>query len=158
MIKRLTDDEASKFRKLNPETDFRYNMDQAVGFTLHPSEEEGCEDVTYYGEALLDTTGNAVKPSYVYVLLNKGFPGICKIGYTDKSVEDRCKSINAATGVIYPWYPVYSIKCLNGYSLEQDVHAYLEARGVRVNPRREGFEISSKQAIEIIEELNKNYI
>lgn len=154
---RLSKEQAVKYRKLNPDTDLKYNMNQVKGFTLEYFDGY-FETVTYYGEALQDPTNSPVKPSTVYILVNKGYPGICKIGYTDNSVEERCKNINAATGVIYPWYYVYTFKCMNGHLLEQEVHKYLEDRGVRVNLKREGFEISSEEAKKIIEELGEKYI
>lgn len=83
-------------------------------------------------------------------------PGICKIGMTTTSVSQRVKEINSATGVITPWFPVYKYPCLNSRVLEQAVHQKLELMGYRVNPKREGFEIKSNQAIEVIEELAKN--
>jgi hypothetical protein len=42
--------------------------------------------------------------------------------------------------------------------LERDIHEYLAMRGTRVNPNREGFQISSDDARVIIEKLGKNYI
>jgi hypothetical protein len=55
--------------------------------------------------------------------------------------------------VITPWIPVYRYECINSYALEQAVHAELERLGYRVNPNREGFEITSEMAIQTIERL-----
>jgi hypothetical protein len=132
---------------------------KAVAFTLTPcltSGWEGWEDVTYYQQGIKDPTEGVHKPEFVYVLVNKGMPGICKIGMTTTSVNQRVKEINSATGVITPWFPVYKYPCLNSRVLEQAVHQRLELMGYRVNPKREGFEIKSTQAIEVIEELAKN--
>lgn len=74
---------------------------------------------------------------------------------TTTSVAQRVKEINSATGVITPWFPVYRYKCLNSRALEQAVHQKLENMGYRVNPKREGFEIRSEDAIAIIEEIAK---
>ncbi len=89
--------------------------------------------------------------------MNKDIPGVCKIGMTTTSVEQRCREINSATGVISPWFPVYRFKCVNSYFLEQDVHKYLQDRGYRVSPNREGFYIDSQTAKEIIETLGQRY-
>ena len=131
---------------------------RAVAFTRLPSTDpakaaEGWEDLTYYAEGIMDPTLSARKPEWVYVLVNKGVPNICKIGMTTTSVAQRVKEINSATGVITPWFPVYSYKCINSYVLEQAVHQRLEQLGYRVNPNREGFEIPSDRAIAVIEEL-----
>ena len=71
--------------------------------------------------------------------------------------SDRVKQINSATGVIVPWYPVFSYKCPNGRMLERDIHEHLEMIGVRVNPNREGFIIDTDSARTIIEDLGKKY-
>ena len=133
---------------------------KAVAFTREPAQDptraaEGWEDVVYYGEGLVDPTLSTQEPEWVYVLVNKGIPGICKIGMTTTSVPQRVKEINSATGVITPWFAVYQHKCINSRVLEQAVHQRLEELGYRVNPRREGFEIRSDMAIALIEELGE---
>lgn len=155
-IKRITPDEAKGYVRL---TRNEYNWHgKAVAFTMLPSSDpekaaEGWEDVEYYMEGIVDPSFSARPPEWVYVLVNKGVPGICKIGMTTTSVPQRVKEINSATGVITPWFAVYQYKCINSYALEQAVHAHLEQLGYRVNPNREGFEIRSEMAIAVIEEL-----
>jgi hypothetical protein len=154
-IKRIDPQDADYYIQL---TKSEWNWhDRVVGFTLTPDEDEqrakeGWEIVTYYSEGLLDPTGSIKKPEWVYVLVNKSVPGICKIGMTSTSVTQRCKEINSATGVITPWFPVFKYKCLNSYLLEQSVHQKLEEFGYRVSKNREGFEINSNLAIEIIKQ------
>jgi T5orf172 domain len=155
---RLTIEEAKSYRKLSTEN--IPSLSQAVAFTLTPCEEkgmEGWEDVTYYGASIYDPSGAIKKPEWVYVLVNSGMPGICKIGMTTTSIYQRVNEINSATGVITPWYPVYSYTCVNSYYLEQEIHKYLEDRGHRINPNREGFDIDSNTAISIIESLGNKY-
>jgi hypothetical protein len=154
-MKRISQDETHKYRKLS-HIDFRHNMFQAIAFTLSPTE-DGADIVDYYGETWMDPTNGALKPHWVYILVNPSIPGICKIGYTTNNVYARCKEINSSTGVITPWYPVFSFKCGNGRVLEDEIHAYLEALGYRVNSKREGFQISSNDAIKIIEKLGNKY-
>ena len=155
---RIEKKDYKSYRLLDPEKDFRYNMDSAVAFSLEPSLTEDFEDVLYFGEAFIDPTTSAIRPQWVYCLVNSSIAGVVKIGMTTTSVIQRSKEISAATGVITPWYPVYSLKVGNAYLLEQEVHRYLEDRGCRLNPRREGFEITSKQAIAVIKELSKKYL
>ena len=153
---RITPEETNSYVKIeqgDPNT-----CRKAVAFTLTPCPEpgwEGWEDVTYYQDGIVDPTDSVKNPEFVYVLVNKGVPGICKIGMTTTSVTQRVKEINSATGVITPWFSVYQYKCLNSRILEQAVHQKLEAMGYRVNPKREGFEIKSEQAIAVIEELGQ---
>jgi hypothetical protein len=154
---RITQVEAKKYRKLSHK-DFKYNNNQAIAFTLEPDPKgNGWEKVTYYGASWIDPTNIPQKPHYIYILVNPSIPGICKIGYTTTTVYDRTKQINSSTGVIVPWYPVYTYKCPNGHMLEQEVHNHLESLGFRVNPNREGFIIDTDVARNVIESIGKKY-
>ena len=155
-MKRITPEEAHFYIKLEESDPLR--IKKAVAYTLTPSKEpefQGWEDVTYYGEGIIDHTLGVRKPEWVYVLINKSVPGICKIGMTTTSVGQRIREINSATGVIRPWYCVFMYKCTNSRALEKAVHEKLERLGYRVNPKREGFEIPSIYASEIIKELGE---
>jgi hypothetical protein len=155
-MKRISPDLTHFYIKLEPSDPYRCR--KSVAFTLTPSKEpefKGWEDVTYYGEGILDPTLSIRKPEWVYVLVNKSMPGICKIGMTTTSVGQRVKEINYATGVITPWFSVFKYKCINSLILEQAVHQHLEEQGYRVNPKREGFEIDSQTAIDVIKELGE---
>lgn len=155
-MKRIQVDQSQFYVTLEPTDPYRCR--KAVAFTLTPSTDagyEGWEDVTYFGEGILDPTLSIKKPEWVYVLVNKSIPGICKIGMTTTTVGQRVKEINQATGVITPWFSVFKYKCINSRILEKAVHQHLEGLGYRVNPKREGFEIPSSMAIDIIKELGE---
>lgn len=158
-LKRISPEEAKYYIPIDRSDPFRWS--KTVAYTLTPTQDPrlaeagGWEDITYYGEGILDPTLSVRKPEWVYVLVNKSMPGICKIGMTTTSVRQRVEEINSATGVITPWIPVYRYECINSLTLEQAVHLELQRLGYRVNPRREGFEISSNEAIRIIEELGE---
>lgn len=155
-MKRITQQETDRYIRI--ESGDPSCCRKAVAFTFTPCQDprfEGWDDVTYYQEGIMDPTDSVKSPEFVYVLVNKGIPGICKIGMTTTSVNQRVKEINSATGVITPWFPVYKYKCLNSRILEQAVHQKLESLGYRVNPKREGFEIKSNDAIKAIEELGE---
>lgn len=154
---RITQEETVNYRKLDVEQDLYASMHKAIAFTVEPFDDYW-ENVTYYGAGFKDPTGSPIKANWVYVLVNPGIADVCKIGFTTTSVSQRVHEINSATGVIHPWYPVFSFKCPNGRMLEEEVHEYLEDRGVRVNPKREGFSISSEDAIKIIQELGEKYL
>ena len=132
---------------------------RAVAYTLKPTvdprlqAEGGWEDFVYLAAGITDPTYSVRKSEWVYVLVNKSVPGICKVGMTTTTVAQRVKEINAATGVITPWIPVYRYECINSGELERAVHGELEALGYRVNPKREGFEVPSEVAIQAIERL-----
>jgi len=154
-MKRITQDQA-KYR-LKIDFDDTNGLIRSDAYTLTPSVEEGWEDVTYYSEAVIDPTGTVFKPEWVYVLVNKGMPGICKIGMTTTSVSQRTKEINAATGVITPWFSVYKHKCINSREIERRVHEKLDALGCRVNGKREGFECTTELAISVIKEIASHF-
>ena len=154
MLKRLSPEETKYYRKLD-EKDLECGVRKAIGFTVTPG--DGFEQVEYYGEAFIDPTEGLRKPQLVYVLVNPSMQGLCKIGFTRHTLYERVRQLNASSGVITPWYPVFSYKCPDGRMLESEVHRYLEDMGTRVNSKREGFEISSTDAIRIIEELGKKY-
>ena len=153
-MKRLTLDQAQYHVYLPPSSN--QLCQRAIGFTLTPLG-DGWEQVNYYGDAIFDPSGGIRKPEWVYILVNKDIPGVCKIGMTTTSVEQRTREINSSTGVISPWFPVFRYKCVNAYYLEQDVHQYLQERGYRVSTKREGFYIDSKSAADIIEALGQDY-
>ena len=157
-LKRITAEEAKGYVRLTKE-EFDWHS-KAVAYTMLPSKDpnraaDGWEDLEYYMEGILDPSYSSKSPEYVYVLVNKGVPGICKIGMTTTSVPQRVREINSATGVITPWFAVYQYKCINSYALEQAVHRHLEDLGYRVNPNREGFEIESGEAVQVIEAIGK---
>lgn len=152
-MKHLTPDEIKNHVPLQTgEPDL---LAKAVGYTLTLLD-DGWEQVTYYGEGLLNSLNQIVKLEWVYVLTNDSIPGICKIGMTTNTVVRRVKEINSATGVIIPWTIFYKHKCANSRSLEKKVHKYLEKRGRRVNQHREGFDISPEDAINVIKKLSIN--
>lgn len=154
MLKRFTLEEAKSYRRLQ---DDEVDYVEAIGFTLSPSNNIGFEDVIYYGHSLKGVVESNKKPEWIYILSNKHMPGILKIGFTRTSVHQRVNEINAPTGVISPWFPVFAYKCANGFHLEQEIHKYLEGLGIRINSAREGFEIEIDEAIEVVETLGNRY-
>jgi hypothetical protein len=157
-MKRISVEEAKQYRVLTSEYIRLRSMREVVAFTLTPiPNEPGWEQVTYYGASWVDPTSIPQLPHYIYILVNPSIPGICKIGYTTTTVYDRVKQINSATGVITPWYPVFTYKCPNGRMLEQEIHEELALMGMRVNDKREGFAIDTDSARAVIEKLGKKY-
>ena len=83
---------------------------------------------------------------YIYVLENKGQPGILKIGYTDRTPQARVKEINSGTGVITPWFIVNAFPCKAPAQIESIIHSQLNQ--YRVN--KEGFAVTISTAEQII--------
>lgn len=158
-MKLITPEEAKYYIKIDRGDPWRWS--KTTCFTLTPTQnpklksEPGWEDITYYGEGILDPTMSIRKPEWVYVLVNKSMPGICKIGMTTTSVPQRVREINSSAGVITPWIAIYKYECINSRVLEQAVHLELQNLGYRVNPKKEGFEMPSDIAINVIETLGK---
>jgi len=101
---------------------------------------------------------NNEKGKYVYVLINKAYPHICKIG---KAVnpQKRIKQINNAGNVV-EWELRYALPVIDDYLVEYFVHKHLDS--VRYSSyqgsSREFFEIGLKEAIEVIENLGKDFM
>ncbi len=58
-------------------------------------------------------------------------PGICKVGYTDRSVRERLAELNASTSIPKKFVVEYFVQVENGqaYSVEQKAHLILEEKG-----------------------------
>lgn len=143
----LYPEELSDYTKYDP---IRHQFKDAIGYTLTPEDE--WDKVTYYCKSWL-----AYDRGFVYVLFNPNMPGILKIGFTNKSVEERVKEINSATGVISKYEISFIYECRNAYSLEQLVHSELEQNGLRVNTRREGFKVELNKVVQLIEYFGSQF-
>ena len=83
---------------------------------------------------------------YIYILENKGQPGILKIGYTDRTPQQRVREINGGTGVITSWYVVNAFACKAPSHIESIVHSQLNPYHVN----KEGFAVSVSYTEEVI--------
>ena len=86
---------------------------------------------------------------YIYILESKGQPGILKIGYTDRTPQERVREINRGTGVIVPWYIVNAFPCKAPDSIEVLVHQALHPYHLN----KEGFNMLVSKAEEVIERV-----
>ena len=150
----------SEFRYVTPEESQYYiklptgKMHKADAFTCIPRE-DGWDDVYYLAHSIVDSSGGVRPIEYVYVLVNKSVPGMCKIGMTTLTPDERAHQISSATGVPTPWIPVFSFKCYRSDLLEEEVHEYFAAQ--RVNDHREMFSVDSFTAQKVIEVLGQKY-
>ena len=94
--------------------------------------------------------GAVVAHGYIYVLTNRAMPGVVKIGRTERDPSDRARELRT-TGVPSPFELVHSSLVDDCESVEKHIHRLLAERGVRFLPDREFFEVSSTDAIELIE-------
>ena len=85
---------------------------------------------------------------FVYILSTRSQPHFLKIGMTHRTVEERVKEINSATGVIIP-YGIRSVwRVDNVVQAEKDLHELL--KDYRVRADREFFEIPYDKATRVI--------
>ena len=100
---------------------------------------------------------NSENGRYVYILTNPAYPNLCKIG---KAVnpQKRVKQINGA-GVMSEWILKYALPVVDDYLVEFLVHKHLSSSRCdnHQGSSREYFEISVKEAIEVIENLGKDF-
>jgi hypothetical protein len=69
-----------------------------------------------------------------------------KIGYTDRTPQERVREINGATGVITPWHIVNAFACRAPLQIESLIHKKLKPFHVN----KEGFAVTISYAEETI--------
>ena len=79
----------------------------------------------------------------VYILINEAMPGIIKIGWTDKSVEERMKELDR-TATPLPFTCYYAKRVDDPPFVEQKLHQAFDELSIRDN--REFFRMSPDQA------------
>ena len=72
-------------------------------------------------------------------MTNEHMPGFVKVGYTDRTPEDRLAEANGDTGSIPCWVCEASVKVRSPRDAEKAIHLLLGCDGGRVSPRREFF-------------------
>jgi hypothetical protein len=81
---------------------------------------------------------------HVYLLSNPSMPGLVKVGFTERPLEERLAELSAATGVPTPFVIEYSILVEDQCTAEEEIHAALDA--YRVNDGREFFRVEAREA------------
>jgi len=89
---------------------------------------------------------------FIYILENEAIPGLLKIGSTEKHPEERAREL-AGTGVPKPFKVVYHRHVSDCQLIEKLVHQALESQGFRENSNREFFDVSTNQAVALIETI-----
>ncbi len=88
---------------------------------------------------------------FVYVLINRSFPGMVKIGRTERDVEERVRELSAHTGVPTEFTVFKLFRVRNSADVERQVH--LRLKEYRVSEGREFFAIEPDIAAAVVEEL-----
>jgi hypothetical protein len=83
-----------------------------------------------------------VKEGYVYCMTNEHMPGFVKVGYTDRTPEERLAEANGDTWSIPCWKCETSVRVKSPRDAEKTIHLLLSHDDGRVSPRREFFTCS----------------
>lgn len=151
-FKRITLEEAHENYYPKPEG-IPCNVANAYTLTTDPND-PAWSNVHYWIKRQSFNAKLSFNEGYIYILENKGQPGVLKIGYTDRTPQDRVKEINSATGVITPWFIVRAFSCKAPLQIERLVHSQMSDYWVS----KEGFAITipaaEKIVLSVIEENN----
>ena len=144
IMKRITMEEAK--REYYPKNEGE-SVVYANAYTLTPdTNDPEFEIVHYWIKRHSFDAQLSFNEGYIYVLENKGQPGILKIGYTDRTPQSRLKEINGGTGVITPWIIINTFACKAPSHIEGLVHTQLWEYHVN----KEGFAVTPKMAEDVI--------
>lgn len=92
---------------------------------------------------------------YVYCMINKYMPHLCKIGYVNKpgkTSRDRAKELSSNTCCPIDFEVIFDIKVKNPHKYEKKIHKKLNH--LRINSRREFFECKPEDIIKYFEKTN----
>ena len=92
---------------------------------------------------------NNPEGGWIYILSTREQPNILKIGMTNRSVTQRVKEINSATGVLIPFSARAVFRVRDAAKAEREIFVLLDQ--YRVRRDREFFELPFKLAAETIE-------
>ena len=147
MTKRITLEEAKQNFLPKPQT---LPLNKDIFFTLIPdSEDKTMECVHYWVGKQYFNAKLSFNEGYIYILENKGIPGILKIGFTEKAPTERVKEINSGTGVITKWYIANTFACKSPKNIEILVHQQLK----QYNVNKEGFGVTLPHAENVIKQI-----
>jgi len=145
--KRITFEEAKQNFLPKPQTQ---PLNKDVLFTLISDPKDNTWEHVHYwiGKQHFNAT-LSFNEGYIYILENKGIPGILKIGFTEKSPTERVKEINSGTGVITTWYIANAFACKSPKTIEILVHQSLK----QYNVNKEGFGVTLPYAEDVIKQI-----
>jgi hypothetical protein len=155
-IQKITPEQAEQFIPLS-EDYTGISVNRCPYYTITPGD-DGWDNVTYYTGRKRNKYANRTVDydSWVYVLSNSTMPGYVKIGFTDKTPEERAEQLSKSTGVALPFDVAWAFHCYNAEQLEKEVHRHLD--GQRIAGNREFFDISVNEAKDIINKFGQNYL
>jgi len=87
---------------------------------------------------------------FLYALRNLSMPGLLKIGFTTRPVEERVLELDSSTATPTPFEIAFYFSCSEPQSDEAIAHETLLKH--RINQSREFFKITEKEALSILRE------
>jgi hypothetical protein len=100
----------------------------------------------FLGELAISDDPNA---GWIYILSTRELPNLLKVGVTTRTVQDRVKEINAATGVAIPFGVRCCWRVVAPHQSERILHKVLD--GARIRADREFFRIGFSEAVHRIQ-------
>jgi hypothetical protein len=99
-MKNITDKEKSNYYEMD-ESQIRLNVKSAHAYSFEKTDENAW-NITYY-KRKYGKRQSPYSTGHIYVLQNTSFPGIFKIGFTERLISERLHDINRSSGMITPW-------------------------------------------------------
>ncbi|QIE86762.1 GIY-YIG nuclease family protein [Pseudomonas nitroreducens] len=87
---------------------------------------------------------------FIYCLENRAFPGIYKVGMTERSPSTRCDELSSSTSIPHPFEILFYMEVESARTVEAMAFSLFDA--VRVNASREFFKLDP---IELYESLKQ---
>ena len=103
--------------------------------------------ITHPAEVLADATEIIEPIGYVYVISNPLFPDLVKIGFTDKTPEERIDQLDG-TGLPEAYIEHYRIKTKNARELEKRLHVHFNS--FRYKKDKEFFKLDPHEVYQVL--------
>jgi hypothetical protein len=115
--------------------------------------ETALDDLTEIKCEYCNIVSTVIRPisGYIYILSNTCMPGMVKIGFTTRNVEERIKELNSASGV--PNSFEIEAAFISNAPAKDETKIHTELSEVRVNEAREFFRIEPLIATNHISEI-----
>lgn len=89
---------------------------------------------------------------YIYILSNKAFPNLLKIGFTYRTVNERIKELSSATGIPYKFKLVHSVETFSPDKKERMIHESLAKYRIKNKGKdKEFFEVTINEAKKVVD-------
>jgi hypothetical protein len=88
---------------------------------------------------------------FIYILENQSFPGVVKIGMTERQVTERVRELSSATGVPTEFTVFRQYAVEDAITAEREIHKRLAE--YRVSENREFFRLSADEAASLLDEM-----